>query len=112
MSDLDEESGRPLVVVRWGIPSRRRSEADEEAAEELAEELVPLIPAVADAEVLGFDDASDRIDIVIWGEGTDEEIDEVYRAVAPLFRRYGCPPGSCLIRYYGGGRWELVSDEI
>lgn len=112
MSDLDEESGRALIVVRWGIPSGRRSAADEDAAEELAEELVPLIPPVADAEVLGFDDAQDRIDIVIWGEGTDDEIDEIYRAVAPLFRRYGCPPGSCLIRYYSGGRWELVSDEV
>lgn len=112
MNPADDKPGRPLVVVRWGIPSGRRSEADEDAAEELAEELVPLIPPVADAEVLGFDDASDRIDIVIWGEGTDEEIDQVYRAVAPTFRRYGCPPRSCIIRYYGGGAWELVSDEV
>lgn len=108
----DEESGRPLLVVRWGIRSGRRSETDEDAAEELAERLAPLIPPEADAEVLGFDDADDRIDIVIWGEGTDEEIDEIYRAVAPLFRRYGCPPGSCLIRYYGEGGWELISDEV
>jgi hypothetical protein len=112
MNPPGEESGRPLLVVRWGIPSGRRSEADEDAAEELAEEMVPLIPPVANAEILGFDDASDRIDIVIWGEGTDEEIDQIYRAVAPLFRHYGCPPGSCLIRYYGGGSWELVSDEV
>jgi hypothetical protein len=112
LSDLDEESGRPLIAVRWGIPSGRRSAADEEAAEALAEEMGPLIPPVADAEILGFDDASDHIDILIWGEGTDEEIDEIYRAVAPVFRRYGCPPGSCLIRYYGGGRWETISDEI
>ena len=108
----DEDTGRPLVVARWGIPSSRRSEADEEAAEELAEELVPLIPPMANAEVLGFEDGNDRIDIMIWGEGTDDEIDQIYRAVAPLFRRYGCPPGSCLIRYYSGGEWELVSDEV
>lgn len=112
MHPADEKPGRPLIAVRWGIPSGGRSEADEAAVEELAEELVPLIPPVADAEVLGFDDANDHIDILIWGEGTDEEIDEVYRAVAPSFRRYGCPPGSCLIRYYSGGGWELVSDEI
>ena len=112
MSDLDEESGRPLIAIRWGILLGRRSEADEEAAEVLAEEMGPLIPPVAKAELLGFDDAGDHIDILIWGEGTDEEIDEIYRAVAPVFRRYGCPPGSCLIRYYGGGAWELVSDEM
>ena len=108
----DEASGRALVVIRWGIPSGRRSEVDEEAAEQLAEELAPLIPPVANAEILGFEDADDRIDIVIWGDGTDEEIDQIYRAVAPLFRRYGCPPGSRLIRYYSGGAWELVSDEV
>jgi len=108
----DEDPGRALVVVRWGIPSGKRSAADEEAAEELAEELAPLIPSAANAEILGFEDADDRIDIVIWGEGTDEEIDQIYRAVAPLFRRYGCPPGSRLIRYYSGGAWELVSDEV
>lgn len=112
MNLLDEGSGRPLVVVRWGIPSGRRSQADEDAAEELAEELAPLLPPVANAEILGFDDGNDRIDILIWGEGTDEEIDQIYRAVAPLFRRYGCPPGSRLIRYYSGGAWELVSDEV
>lgn len=108
----DEEAGRPLIVVRWGVPSGRRSQADEDAAEELADRLIDLIPPVAGAEILGFDDAADRIDIVIWGEGTDEEIDEIFRAIAPLFRRYGCPPGSCLIRYYSGGGWELVSDEV
>ena len=107
-----DETGRPLMVVRWSIPSRRRSPADENAAEELAESLMDLIPPVADAEILGFDDAEERIDIVIWGEGTDEEIDVIYRAIAPLFRRYGCPPGSCIIRYYGGGAWEFISDEV
>lgn len=107
-----EDAGRSLVVVRWGIPSGQRSEADEDAAEELAEELAPLLPSVANAEILGFDDGNDHIDILIWGEGTDEEIDQIYRAVAPLFRRCGCPPGSRLVRYYGGGAWELVSDEV
>ncbi len=99
-------------MVRWGIPSGKRGEADEEAAEELAEELAPLIPSVADAEIAGFEDGNAHIDILIWGEGTDEEIDQIYRAVAPLFRRYGCPAGSRLIRYYSGGGWELVSDEV
>ena len=108
----DEDSGRPLVAVRWGISTGRRSEPDEDAAKELAEKLVPLIPLVANAEILGFEEGNDYIDILIWGEGTDEEIDQIYRAVAPLFRRYGCPPGSRLIRYYSGGEWELVSDEV
>jgi hypothetical protein len=108
----DEDSGRPLVAVRWGIPSGKRSEADEEAAEKLAEELAPLIPSVANAEIAGFEDGNDHIDIMIWGEGTDEEIDQIYRTVTPLFRRYGCPPGSRLIRYYNDGSWELVSDEV
>jgi len=108
----DEDSGRPLIVVRWGIPSGRRSKADEDAAEHLAEKLAPLIPPVASAEIAGFEDEDDHIDILILGEGTDEEIDQIYRAVAPLFRHYGCPPGSCVIRYYNGGGWELVSDEV
>jgi hypothetical protein len=107
-----KDPGRPLVVVRCGIPSGRRSEADEDAAEELAEELAPLIPPVANAEILGFEDGNDHIDIMIWGEGTDDEIDQIYRAIAPLFRRSGCAPGSCLIRYYSGGAWQLVSDEV
>ena len=108
----DDDSGRPLVAVRWGIPSGKRSQADEDAAEELAEELAPLLPPVANAEILGFDDGNEHIDILIWGEGTDEEIDQIYRAIAPLFRRSDCPPGSCLIRYYSGGAWELISDEV
>ncbi len=99
-------------MVRWGIPSGRRSKADEDAAEELADKLAPLIPPVATAEILGFEDGNDHIDILIGGEGTDEEIDQIYRAVAPLFRRFGCPPGSCFIRYYSGGEWEFVSDEV
>ena len=73
----DEDSGRPLVVVRWGIPSGRRSKADEDAAEELGEKLAPLIPPVANAEITGFEDGNDHIDILIWGEGTDEEVDQI-----------------------------------
>jgi len=83
MKLLDEDSGRSLVVVRWGIPSGRRSKVDEDAAEELADKLAPLIPPVANAEILAFEDGNDPIDILIGGEGTDEEIDQIYRAVAP-----------------------------
>src|SRR5688500_13805879 len=112
MTGPDEGSGRPLIVVRWGIPSGRRSKADEDAAEELADKLASLIPPVANAEIAGFEDENDHIDILIWGEGTDQEIDQIYRAIAPLFRHSGCPLGSCLIRYHAGGEWELVSDEV
>jgi hypothetical protein len=110
---LDEEPGRELLVVRWrAADGQEISEEDEDDAEELAGRIEAVLPPVAKAEILGFEQGGGRIDILVWGEGSNQKIDQIYRTVAPIFRDFGCPPGSCMIRHYDGGEHELPSDEV
>ena len=68
----------------------------------------------AGAEVLGFEVSSGELDILIWGESraSDADVDAVYQAVLPVFRAFGCPGGSYIIRHYDGGEREVESDRV
>lgn len=108
-----QDPGRELVVVRWrAADGESIAENDEDQAEQLADRIEAVIPPVADAEILGFEQDASTIDILIWGEGSNQEIDRIYAAVAPIFREFRCPSGSCLIRLYDGGKRELLSDQV
>lgn len=108
----DEDPGGPLVVVRWQAQDGKDiTNEDEDGAEELADRLEPILPAVAQAEIMGFETGRDSIDILIWGiGGTDDDADQIYDAVVDTFRAFGCPAGSAIIRYYNAGENELESD--
>lgn len=111
----DEDTGRPLVVVRW-LPANAHaiSEEDEDRADDLVDRLDPQLPDNASAEVLGYERGEGELDILIWGESTatDADVDAIYRAVLPVFRAFGCPKGSYLIRHYHGGEREEESDWV
>lgn len=105
--------GRELMVVRWrAADGVSIAENDENRAEQLAERIEAVIPPVTNAEILGFEQNGSTIDILVWGEGSNQEVDHIYAALAPIFRKFGCPWGSCLIRLYDGGKRELVSDQV
>jgi hypothetical protein len=78
--------------------------------EDLADRIESALPAVAGAEVLGFEQGADGIEILIWGEGSNEEVDAIFRAVVPVMQAFGCPAGSYLVRHYDGGEREVSSD--
>ncbi len=64
------------------------------------------------AEIIGWERGPGAIDILIFGRETDDDSDEIYTRIAPAFRQFGCPPGSCIVRCYRDRDQELVSDTV
>jgi hypothetical protein len=111
----DEDTGRPLVVIRWlPLNGESISDDDEDRVDDLVDQIEPLLPDTAGAEVLGFERGSGELDVLIWGESaaSDADVDAIYRAMQPAFRAFGCPKGSHVIRHYDGGEREEESDWV
>jgi hypothetical protein len=82
------------------------NEAAEEAAEELADKIEAALTAIADARVGGFERSAKAITILIFGKGSNDEIDAIYGKVAPVFRAFPAQAGSCIVRYKPKGQIE------
>jgi hypothetical protein len=120
-TDLEAESAEPTkdefsrkkIVIHWSAAGDRHpSEEEQDAAEALAEQLDSRLASTGQAEIIGFERGPGSIDLLIFGRETDEDVDEIYHLIAPAFREFGCPPGSCIIRCYRDRGEELVSDKI
>jgi hypothetical protein len=92
------------------FPSGGYSEEDLEEAERLAELMEPMLPKNIDVEINGFEGGAGSIDVLIFGCGSNADIELTYDAIAPVFRAFPKHPGSHIIRYYDAGKREVVSD--
>jgi hypothetical protein len=97
--DEEDDTRGPLVVVRWvAADGRRISQDDEHRVDELGDRIEAALPDVAGAEVIGYEQGERDIEILVWGEGTDEEVDQVVEAVSRVAAAFGLPPGSEVTR--------------
>jgi hypothetical protein len=111
--DRDEDPGRPLVTVHWrAADGRELSDDDADRVEDLADHIESALPAVAGAEVIGFESGGDGIEILVWGDGSNMDVDTIYAAVLPVVRAFGCPAGSHLVRHYDGGAREVATELV
>ena len=113
MHDLDkaisDDQGSFIDCVLT-FPCGGYSEEAMEEAERLAELMEPELPKGLNVDINGFESGAGSIDILIFGRGTNAEIDLTYDAIAPVFRAFAKHPGSHIIRYYDDGKREVVSD--
>jgi hypothetical protein len=113
LENVPEVEVSPLLVCRLMFPDLDDwCEEAEEAAENLAGQMSDVIPDVANADINGFERSPRAIDILIYGAGTNAEVDLVYDAVSPLFRVFFEQRGSCIIRYYDNRQREFESDLV
>jgi hypothetical protein len=101
------------MMVRWAtLQGREPTEDDEDGIEKLAGLIDPVIAASGMGEVNGFEHSTESIDLLIFGLPHDDDVDQIYELVAPVFRQAKCPPGSCLIRHYNERQETLESDHV
>jgi len=101
------------LVIRWALPDDRwPTDDDETAVNELARVLDPVLAASGLGEVNGFEHGAGEIDMLVFGLPTDDDVDELYARIAPVFRAHGCPAGSRIIRQYRDGREPIESDVV
>ena len=65
----------------------------EEAVDELYDQIEAALPAIADAKMGGVEHSGDGITILIFGKGSNDEIDAIYEKVAPVFRAFPAQTG-------------------
>jgi len=92
--------------------ANRVSEAAEEEADELYDQIEAALPAIADAKMGGFEHSRKSITILIFGKGSNDEIDAIYEKVAPVFRAFPAQAGSCIVRFYDNAKRKIESDLI
>jgi hypothetical protein len=103
----------PLVICRLTFEGDGGfSDEAQETADDLAEMMAQILPNVGHADVNGFERSSEYINILIYGAGSNAEVDLVYDAVAPLFRVFPARAGSCIIRHYDNRQREVISDLV
>ncbi|MCP4476779.1 MAG: hypothetical protein GY818_01655 [Planctomycetaceae bacterium] len=115
---LDDERGEDdfvwqKLVLRWTTPDGRwPTDDDEDGAEEMAKVIDPIITQSGLGEINGFEHGSGQIDVLIFGKATDSDVDQIYELLAPPFRAFKCPAGSCMIRVYNERNEEIESDVV
>ena len=104
---------REKMVIRWAIADDQyASKQDENDVESLAKLIAAALEPNNFAEVNGFQFGRGHIDILIFGKATDDDTDAIYSVIVPIFKAFGCPPGSYLVREYSDYRSDLVSDRV
>jgi predicted NUDIX family NTP pyrophosphohydrolase len=104
---------RQKIVVRWKLPRQDfPSDSDEDAIEPLMEMIGHVLDADGRAEIVGCENGPGAIDVLIFGEETDADTDDIYSMVRPVFVEFGCPPGSCIIRQFSDQQREVISDVV
>lgn len=108
----EDDFSSQKLVIRWKLSGNDyATDDDEDAAEVFAVQIERILDQTHRAEVNGFEFGPGYIDILIFGKETDDDTDEIYADIVSIFRSFGCPPGSNIIREYEGGD-EIVSDTI
>lgn len=113
LESAPEVEDGPLIVCQLMFHDESGlSDEAEEAAENLAEQMSQALPDVANADIIGFERSSKQINILIYGFGTNAEVDFVYDAVSPFFRALPLQRGSSIVRYYDNRQREVESDLV
>ena len=111
--DEEDEFPRKKIAVRWAVAGDRYpSDEDQAAAEALLERLEPVLAGAGLGEIIGCELGPGSVDILVFGRDTDDDVDALYDLLAPAFRAFGCPAGSCIIRTYRDRGEERVSDLV
>jgi hypothetical protein len=114
---IEEMGDEPKIHMLIGFRlmfagGARHNKAAEEAADELAEQMAAALPAIADAKVSGFECRRLSTTILIFGKGSNDEIDAIYEKVAPVFRAFPAQAGSCIVRFYDKTKRTIESDHV
>lgn len=116
--EFDEEEDRfgyKKITVRWQLAHGDfPTDEDEDEVDGFAWKLDEALAKSGCAEINGYEYARGAIDILIFGNRTNENTDEAYDAIIPVFRAYKVPKGSCIIRHYveNGKEKEKISDKV
>lgn len=112
MSDPGAEFTRQKIIIRWSLPDGVDPDEHEDRAHALAAAIDPILDASGLAEINGFEFGGGEIDALIFGRETDDDVDAIYESIVEVFRAFGCPAGSCIIRQYRDRGDELVTDVV
>jgi hypothetical protein len=111
----DDKFGFHKLVVRWqlshgGFPT----DEDEDEVDAFAWKMDEALAKSGCAEINGYEYGKGHINILIFGNKSNENTDEVYQSIIEVYRSYDVPKGSYIIRYYEkkGNEEEKISDRI
>ncbi len=109
----EDDFGVQKIVIRWKLSGNNyATEDDEDRVEEFAEKIDEILQKDSRAEVNGFEYGPGQIDVLIFGSEKNENTDDIYLKIVNVFKAYGCPIGSSIIRNYLKNNEEVESDEI
>jgi hypothetical protein len=109
----DDKFGYRKVIVRWKLAHGDSPiDEDEDEVDAFAWKLDEALAKSGCAEINGYEYGKGYIDILIFGNKTNENTEEAYQSIIEIYRAYKVPKGSHIIRYYvkNGKEKAKISD--
>lgn len=101
------------MLIRWKLKKYNYIEGrDIVEINAFLHEIDNVFTQSSGAEISGLIHGPGYTDILIFGHAESWNNEDIYRAVKMAFRSYGCPYGSCIIRYDLGDDIGSISDKI
>ncbi len=108
---MDEKYGYKKLSITWKFKDNSMPNyMDEKLVEKLAYAIHEKLSKEKIAEVNGFEIGPGQIDILIFGNKSDENTDDVYKEILEIYKNWQIPIGSCITKFYKDKK--IISDEI
>ncbi len=113
--DEDDKFGYQKLIVRWQLShGESPTDEDQDEVDAFAWKMDEALAKAGSAEINGYEYGKGHIDILIFGNKTNENTEQAYHAIIDIYKSYKIPKGSYIIRYYVKNRKEeeKISDKI